>query len=211
MSDFYDIGALEGTRVRLEPLQLSHLDGLVEAAQEGRDRFALTTVPDGVEAMRAYVEGTIALRDHNEAVPFTTIDARTGRIVGSTRFCNFEHWLWPAAHRPRPAEIPDAVEIGYTWLAASAQRTGLNREAKLLMLQVAFDRWEAFRVTLKTDARNERSRTAIAGIGAKLDGVLRSGAAASDGGPRDSAIFSILASEWPEVRARLEESLRYIT
>src|SRR4051812_26647629 len=99
---------------------------------------------------------------------------------------------------------PDGVEIGSTWLAASAQRTAINSEAKLLMLRHAFETWGVHRVTLKTDARNQRSRDAIERLGAKLDGVLRAWQRAADDGPRDTAVFSILKAEWPLVRARLE-------
>jgi RimJ/RimL family protein N-acetyltransferase len=115
-------------------------------------------------------------------------------VVGSTRFGNIERWS---------SDAIDAVEIGWTWLAASAQRTAVNTEAKILMLDHAFGVWRVKRVTLKTDARNARSRAAIARIGGKLDGILRAHMPAADGGVRDSAVFSILAAEWPAHRARL--------
>ena len=117
---------------------------------------------------------------------------------------------WPAESPSplvRPPGVPHGVEIGHTWLAAAAQRTALNTEAKLLMLGHAFERWEVLRVTLKTDARNVRSRTAIERLGACFDGILRAAMLAADGGPRDTAYYSILAAEWPEVRRRLEAKL----
>jgi RimJ/RimL family protein N-acetyltransferase len=130
-------------------------------------------------------------------------------VVGSTRFGNVERWQWPPGDpRQRPVEQPDAVEIGWTWLAERAQRTGLNREAKLLLLGHAFETWRCHRVTLKTDARNLRSRAGIEGIGGKLDGILRAHMPAADGGIRDTAIYSIVAAEWPAVKARLIERLR---
>jgi RimJ/RimL family protein N-acetyltransferase len=116
-----------------------------------------------------------------------------------------ERWRWPSP-RPEPAPLgPDAVEIGATWLAHSAQRTAINTEAKLLMLRHAFEIWRVYRVTLLTDARNLRSRAAIERLGARCDGILRGHMPAFDGsGVRDSACYSILASEWRSVRARLE-------
>ncbi|MFG3369660.1 GNAT family N-acetyltransferase [Streptomyces sp. NPDC090032] len=155
---FYDVGPLMGQLVVLEPLGMEHVPGLVAAAQGGRDRYALTGVPADETEAREYVARTIAGRETNSVVAFATFDRRTKRVVGSTRFCNFEHWRWQEKHRRRAAEIPDAVEIGGTWLAQDAQRTGINREAKLLMLRVAFERWAVHRVRLRTDARNERSR-----------------------------------------------------
>jgi RimJ/RimL family protein N-acetyltransferase len=208
MGDFFDVGPLEGRLVRLEPLDTRHITGLVEAAQEGRDRYALTDVPADEAGMRWYVETAAAERDTNTTVSFATIDRRTQRVAGSTRFCYFDYWRWQEEHRRRPAEVPDAVEIGYTWLARNAQRTGINREAKLLMLQVAFERWRMLRVRFGTDARNERSRAAISGLGARLDGVLRSAAAGYDGAIRDTAVYSILDSEWPGIRDALKASLQ---
>jgi RimJ/RimL family protein N-acetyltransferase len=136
------------------------------------------------------------------------VDRATGRLVGSTRFLNIEFWTWPEgnAHQ-RGVERPDAVEIGATWLAAETQRTPINTEAKLLMLGHAFDRWRVHRVSLMTDARNERSRNAIMRLGARFDGVLRAARPASDGAIRDTAAFSILESEWPAIRAKLQARL----
>lgn len=142
------------------------------------------------------------------AVPFVTIDKRRDRVVGSTRFANVEWWKWSGPPAPPIPEGPDALEIGWTWLAASAQRTGLNTEAKLLMLDHAFGVWKVRRVTLKTDARNARSRAAMERIGATFEGILRAHMPAADGGVRDSAMFSFIAAEWPERRARLAEKLR---
>jgi len=125
-------------------------------------------------------------------------------VVGSTRFGNLERWT-------RGEDRIDAVEIGWTWLTPSAQRTVVNTEAKLLMLGHAFESWRVHRVTLKTDARNARSRAAIERLGAKLDGLLRAHMPATDDTLRTSAVYSILAGEWPEVRARLIARLEAAT
>jgi len=197
---------LQGKHVRLVPLSLDHLDDLVRVAAGPRETYRLTTVPEGAEAMRKYVETALSLRDAGFAVPFATARLADGRIVGSTRFANLEYWAWPAGARA-PPEPPDAVEIGWTWLAADAQRTAINTEAKLLMLGHAFEDWRVRRVNLRTDARNLRSRSAIERLGAKLDGVLRAHMPASDGGVRDTATYSILAQEWRGVKERLSSRL----
>lgn len=196
---------LAGRHVRLEPLSLAHVPALVEAATLGsRQTFDWTYVPPDEPSMRAYVEGALA---NPRAVAFATV--HDGVVVGSTRFGNIEHWDWPrGSARQRPRGYADAVEIGWTWLAARAQRTAVNTEAKLLMLGHAFEAWEVLRVTLKTDARNARSRAAIERLGARLDGLARAQLPAVDDTPRTSAVYSILAEEWPEVRGRLVERLR---
>jgi RimJ/RimL family protein N-acetyltransferase len=165
-------------------------------------------VPGSLAEAAAYIETALREEAARRSLPFATVDRATGRVVGSTRFLNIEYWTWPAdnAHQ-RGAERPDVVEIGATWLAAAAQRTPINTEAKLLMLTHAFDRWRVHRVSLMTDARNERSRTAILRLGARFDGVLRAARPASDGAIRDTAAFSILEAEWPAVRAKLEARL----
>ena len=204
MATFADL-VLSGQRVRLEPLSQAHVEGLVAAASESRETYRLTIVPDGAVAMGRYVQVALAERDRGASVPFATVDLGRGAVVGSTRFMNIETWTWPSGERAAPVpSVPfEAVEIGSTWLAAGAQRTAVNTEAKLLMLTHAFDVWGLRRVNLKTDARNVRSRTAIERLGARLDGVLRAQLPAADGGVRDTALYSILASEWPAVRAAL--------
>src|SRR3954463_9551827 len=197
---------LQGSHVRLVPLSLDHLDDLVRIAAGPRETYRLTIVPDGAEAMRKYVETALALRDAGAAVPFATTRLGDGRIVGSTRFAHFEYWAWPAGPRA-PPEPPDAVEIGWTWLAADAQKTAINTEAKLLMLGQAFEQWRVRRVNLRTDSRNLRSRAAIERLGAKLDGILRAHMPASDGGVRDTASYSILTEEWPAAKERLSKKL----
>jgi RimJ/RimL family protein N-acetyltransferase len=197
---------LSGTHVRLEPLSLDHLDDLVAVARGPRETYRLTFVPEGAEAMRTYIQTALLLRDAGAAVPFATVRLADGRVIGSTRFGNLEYWAWPAGARS-PPDPPDAVEIGWTWLAADAQRTAINTEAKLLMLAHAFERWHVRRVNLRTDSRNVRSRTAIERLGAKLDGILRVHMPAADGGVRDTASYSIIAEEWPAAKERLSQKL----
>jgi len=195
---------LEGRHVRLEPLGLAHAAALVAAACGPRDTYHFTLVPPDLGAMRAYIESALADQAAGRALPFATVSRGSGQVVGSTRFGNIEFWPWPAGNvHQRGAERPDVVEIGWTWLAAAAQRTPLNTEAKLLMLTHAFEVWRVHAVKLNTDARNARSRAAIERIGARFDGVLRAHRPASDGGIRDTAAFSLLEAEWPMAKARL--------
>lgn len=189
--------------VRLEPLDHSHVQDLVAAAAEDRStfRFAAVPPPDAVAQVVAQ------LRDEAAAgtrVPFAQVRTSDGRAVGMTTFLNLRY---------REAQAgPFAVEIGSTWLAKSAQRSGVNVEAKLLLIAHAFDTWGVARVDLKTDARNERARAAIAGLGASFEGVLRQWQPSQVRGEesmlRDTAMFSMVAAEWPTLRANLEARLR---
>ncbi len=194
---------LEGRVTRLTPLTLADVDGLLAAANEDRSTYGYTSVPGDRPSMTVAIEALLAARDRGHDLPFVTRTADDDRIVGATRF------LWIRHYFGRPE--PDAVEIGGTWLAASAQRTAVNTEAKLLMLNHAFETWSVRRVDLKTDARNARSRAAIERLGAHLDGVLRawqpSFVPGEEGRPRDSALYSILPEEWPAVKARLVDRL----
>jgi len=199
---------LEGRHVRLEPLELAHADALLEVSQGPRDTYGFTAVPADEPAMLRYIETALRDRDAGRALPFATIARSFGRVVGSTRFGNIEFWPWPPGNpNQRGEDRPDVVEIGWTWLAAAAQRTAVNTEAKLLMLTHAFEEWRVHRVSLMTDSRNECSRNAILRLGARFDGVLRAQRPASDGGIRDTAAFSILDTEWPMVRQRLQSRL----
>ncbi len=196
----------EGHLVRLEPLHLEHVPSLFELARAAGDDFELTRVPNTLEGMERYVKKALELQDQHLAVPFSTFSKAQNRIVGSTRFANLEYWPWKPDHNPmrKTNGTPDALEIGWTWLIKDAQRTGVNTEAKLLMLEHAFETLCVRRVTLKTDSRNERSRTAMLRIGATFEGVLRNHVPASDSGIRHSAMFSILDTEWPDVKTRLQ-------
>jgi RimJ/RimL family protein N-acetyltransferase len=203
---------LEGTYVRLEPLSESHIPWLVEAASEDRSDYQWAYVPDGTEHMTQYVRDALAKVAAGAQVAFATVrkGGDTGgddRVVGATRFYDVFYWQWPPGASHQRRGVPDVVDIGYTWLAGSAQRTPVNTEAKILMMTHAFEVWRVHRVALQTDVRNTRSRAAIERIGGKLDGILRADRPGADDTVRTSARFSIVASEWPEVRARLTERL----
>jgi len=199
---------LEGQHARLEPLSLNHVDALLAVASGPRDTYGFTTVPGSEAEMRRYVETALRERAERRAMPFATIDRMRGRVVGSTRFGHIEFWTWPAGNPHQRGEaLPDVVEIGWTWLGAEAQRTAINTEAKLLMFCHAFEVWRVHRVSLVTDARNARSRAAIERLGARLDGVLRANRPAADGSVRDTACYSIIDREWPDVRANLASRL----
>jgi N-acetyltransferase len=193
---------LTGSLIRLESLTISHIEALHQAANQDRSTFGLTSVPTTLESTNKYVATALKLMENNQALPFVTVLQATGEVVGSTRFANLEFWQWPEAFASNTRSNPDATEIGWTWLVPKAQCTGVNREAKRLMLAYAFDVWQVRRVTLRTDARNRRSRQAIEGIGGQLDGILRCHLPASDGLERDSAVYSILASEYRQRLAK---------
>lgn len=199
--------ALEGTHVRLEPLERAHVPGLLAAAGRDLALYQWSFVPLTLEAMARYVDGAIASRESGTALPFATVRRADDVVIGSTRFFDIERWEWPAGHPQSGRPGPDGCEIGYTWLARDAIRTAANSEAKLLMLTHAFEAWRVHRVCFHTDMRNERSRQALVRLGASFEGVLRAHRLASDLTPRDSARFSITAAEWPAVRERLRERL----
>ena len=204
MSQPYVVPSLSGRFVRLDPLSEEHVTALVEAANEERATYGYTTVPGDRATMSQYVEGLRRDYEVGLVVPFSQLDASTGRVLGMTRFMTI---------RTVPGRsTPYAVEIGGTWLAASAQRTRINTEAKLLLLRYAFDTWLVSRVDLKTDSRNERSRAAIARLGATFEGILRhwqpSVADGEEGRFRDTAMFSIIDDDWPRVAAHMESLLR---
>jgi RimJ/RimL family protein N-acetyltransferase len=198
---------LAGTHVRLEPLSREHVPGLVAAAGEDPALYQWTPLPLDVDGMTRYVDTAMRWRQEGTALPLATVRCSDDKVIGSTRFFLIERWEWPASHPNANRTGPDACEIGYTWLAASAIRTAANTEAKLLMLAHAFERWRVHRVCFHTDMRNERSRNALARLGAVFEGTLRAHRLASDLIPRDSARFSIVAAEWPGVRQRLAQRL----
>jgi len=198
---------LAGAHVRLEPLAREHVAGLTTAAARDPAPYVWSYIPQGLAHMAAYVEDALAARAAGTAFPLATVRLADGAVIGSSRFFDVERWTWPAGHREAWREGLDACEIGYTWLAADAIRTAANTEAKLLMLTHAFESWGVRRVCFHTDVRNERSRAALARIGARFEGVLRAHRLASDLTARDSARYSILAAEWPGVKARLRERL----
>jgi RimJ/RimL family protein N-acetyltransferase len=194
---------LEGAHVRLEPLTMAHADALLAAASEDRSSYAYSRVPQGPDGVVAFIDDALAWQRDGRRIPFATRWLDGDRIVGSTSFFP-EEWPWSEG-----SGHPDAVEIGFTWLAASAQRTPVNTEAKLLMMTHAFEVWHVRRLFLKTDARNVRSRAAIERLGAMFEGVLRQHMPAHGpgGGVRDSAFYSVLPAEWPAVKAGLRSKL----
>lgn len=195
-----DVPELPGSLVRLEKLAVRHAADLAEAAAGEREAFGFTWVPHGEAAALDYVRTQLGRAG---MIPFAQVSTQTGRAVGSTSLFSFRAL-------PGRAE-PFAVEIGFTWLAGAAQRSGINVEAKLLLLTYAFEQLGVERVDFKTDARNERSRRALAGLGAQFEGVLRkfspSWAPGEDGLLRDSAMYSVTASEWEACREHLRARL----
>ena len=199
MSVLLDVPVLHGSLVRLEPLSMRHAPDLAQAAEEDRSGYGFTVVPSAGE-VEAYLAAQLA---RDGLTPFAQVRRSDGKAVGCTAFC--EPRTWP--------DRPDlcAIEVGWTWLAASAQRTGINVEAKLLLFTYAFEALGVARVDLKTDARNHRSRRAIERLGAQFEGVLRnwspSRAPGEAGMLRDSAMFSVVAAEWPAVKSALHARL----
>src|SRR6201996_8336624 len=198
MSFLADPPVLSGALVRLEPLSRAHQADLAVAAEEDRGRYAFTEVPRAAGG-GALLAPRAARAAAGRMVPFAQIRRADGRAVGCTSY--YDPRYWPGR--------PDlcAVEIGWTWLAASAQGTGINTEAELLLLDHAFEQLRVARVDFKTDARNTRSRRALEAVGARFEGVLRSWSPSrvpgEEGGLRDSAMFSVLAAEWPVTRTAL--------
>jgi RimJ/RimL family protein N-acetyltransferase len=185
---------LTGRIVRLEPLAEAHRADLATAASDPAVWRWITGLPMDAGAFRSWFETTLANAETGLEVPFATVSLADGRAIGSTRFMS----IAPDHRR---------LEIGWTWLDTRAQRSGANREAKLLQLTHAFETLGAERVEFKTHARNLASRAALLGIGATFEGVLRHHTIMPDGSNRDSAFYGVLAGEWPGVKARLEAKL----
>jgi len=198
---------LSGRHIRLEPLEHRHVEALAAASADELSLYQWSPVPQGIPAATRYVETALAWRDEGRAVPFATVRLSDGTVIGSTRFFEVERWAWPADHKRHGRPFPDACEIGYTWLARASIRTPVNTEAKFLMLTHAFEEWQVLRVCFHTDARNLRSRAALERIGGKFEGILRSHRMAADFIARDSVRYSMIASEWPETKKRLQEML----
>jgi RimJ/RimL family protein N-acetyltransferase len=185
---------LEGQHVRLEPLAMTHLAGLAEIGlDEELWRWILTAVRTK-EEMAAYIETALKEQERGISLPFVQVEKATGRAIGSTRYGNIDR----THHR---------VEIGWTWVGREWQRTAVNTEAKFLLLRHAFETLGCIRVELKTDSLNEKSRAAILRIGAREEGIFRNHMITASGRIRHSVYYSILDSEWPTVKARLETKL----
>jgi N-acetyltransferase len=200
-----ELPTLQGTYIRLEPLDRHHIEGLTAASAGDPPLYRWSPVPQGLQATTDYVNVALAGRDKGTVVPFAIVRASDDVTIGSSRFFDLERWAWPVGHPSHGRTTPDVCEIGYTWLARSAIRTGANGEAKLLMLTHAFETWHVTRVCFHTDVRNDRSRAALARIGGQFEGILRGHRMAADFIPRDSVRFSIIASEWPATKERLAQ------
>ncbi len=186
---------LEAKHVRLEPLLREHDDALVAASSDGQLWNSSVTVVPSRETISTYLDAALNAQATGRELPFVILQKSSGLIVGTTRFYDID---------------PEnrTLEIGYTWLAAKAQRTAVNTETKLLLLTHAFEYWRCIRVSLVTDVLNVQSQKAILRIGAKQEGIFRNHLIMPDGRYRDSVCFSIIEEEWPEVKARLEEMLK---
>jgi RimJ/RimL family protein N-acetyltransferase len=184
---------LEGSTVRLEPVRREHAEIFWDVAHEALDNI-FQWIPYRMKTREDFerlVDKAFDEQERGDSVVFATVERSSGRVIGSTRFMNIDR-------------INRRAEIGSTWIAPAWQRTAINTEAKYLMLRQAFEIWQCIRVELKTDAMNQRSRDAILRIGAKEEGTLRKHLITWTGRVRDSVYFSILDTEWPDVKTRLE-------
>jgi RimJ/RimL family protein N-acetyltransferase len=186
---------LEGQHVRLEPLSVAHHADLTAVGLEQELWRWIPTQVRTPEEMSAYIETALTEQERGVSLPFAIVEKSGGRAIGSTRYGNIDR----AHHR---------VEIGWTWVASAWQRTVVNTEAKYLLLRHAFETLGCMRVELKTDSLNERSRAAILRIGAREEGTFRNHMITSTGRIRHTVYFSIIDSEWPDVKARLQSKLR---
>ena len=186
---------LTGPTIELRPLQLSHQEALVNAASDGELWTMKVTVVPGPETAGQYIATALAGQQAGTVMPFVVVKRETGQVVGSTRF-----WKIDRVNRK--------LEIGHSWLSASVQRSGVNTEAKYLLLTYAFEAMNAVRVQFTTDELNEKSRAAILRIGAKQEGIVRHERIMPDGRKRNSVRFSIIDSEWQEVKALLQQKMR---
>jgi RimJ/RimL family protein N-acetyltransferase len=194
-----------GREVALRPLVAQDAPALAAAAAEDRNNYGFNPVPDGIAEAEAHIANALRQQSEGERMPFSILWRE--RVVGTTSYSELRPWQWPEGSALRRRGRPDVVEIGGTWLAASAQRTRCNTEAKYLLLRHAFEVWDVHRVAFRTDVRNERSRAAIERLGAKLEGIRRADKPGRDGKVRDSIFFSIIRPEWPAVAAALERRL----
>ena len=185
---------LFGSSVELHPLERHHAPDLVAAAADGELWNLKVTVVPNADTVDAYIDKALKGRDDGTVIPFVLVSKATGKVVGHTRF-----WKVDRANRK--------LEIGHTWVSASAQRSSINTEAKYLLLTYAFETMRCVRVQFTTDELNEKSRAAILRIGAKQEGIVRHERIMPDGRKRNSVRFSIIDDEWPEVKTALEQRL----
>ncbi|MGX5174068.1 GNAT family N-acetyltransferase [Aliikangiella sp. IMCC44653] len=185
---------LSGQHIELIPLQSSHREGLLKAANaEGLNKLWYTDIP-GASSIDTYIQSALDAKANQLCMPFSVVHKASATIIGSTRFCNLD-----ASNR--------RLEIGYTWYAKSHQRSPVNTEAKLLLLKFAFEILNCIAVEFRTHFMNQPSRNAILRLGAKQDGILRQHKRLSDGTIRDTVVFSIIAAEWPSVKQNLTYKL----
>jgi N-acetyltransferase len=194
VDDMFQPATLGGRHVQLVPLSLDHLDSLISAVRDGELWKLWYTSAPSPEGMHTDIQRRLALQKSRSMLPFTVIERATGQTGGMTTYMNVD-------------TINRRVEIGSTWYARRVQRTALNTEAKLLLLAHAFDIMGCIAVEFRTHFMNEQSRRAIERLGAKLDGILRNHSVAANGTLRDTCVYSIIAPEWPTVRAHLEWQL----
>lgn len=186
---------LSGEYMVLEPLTLEHVPALSLAVADGELwQLWYTSVPHPDE-MKSYIETAIAAEQRGEALAFAVRDKRSGELIGSTRICSWD-------------QVNRRLEIGHTWYAKRAQKTGINTEAKLLLLTYAFETLDVMAVEFRTHWHNQASREAITRLGAKQDGVLRNHQILQDGTVRDTVIYSIIDSEWSTVKQHLKHRLQ---
>lgn len=191
---------LEGSFIRLEPIRPDHAELFWEVSKADLEDI-FRWIPYSMKTREDFerlIDKAFTAQERAESIVFATVERKSGRTVGSTRFMNIDR-------------VNRRVEIGSTWIAPAWQRTPVNTEAKYLMLRHAFEVWGCVRVELKTDALNQKSRNAILRIGAKEEGTLRRHVVTWTGRIRDSVYFSILDDEWPEVKTKLEARLRAAT
>lgn len=194
---------LEGKDVILKPLEYHHIEELLEAANENPTLYPWTYVPTTIDGMKKYVDKAMEERSVGTACPFVIIGKYDKQLKGCTRYFNIELWSSVEGHPlARNAEV-DVCEIGFTWLRASAMRTRINTEVKFMLLANLFENWKALRVCFSTDANNRQSQNAIIRLGAQFEGILRADRMAL--GYRDSYRYSILASEWEQVKTNLKQ------
>ena len=187
---------LEGQHTRLEPLSLAHQEALLAAAGDGELWNSIVTLVPNRDTMTGYIEAALTAQARGSELPFVMISKSSGKVVGTTRFYEIDR-------------NDRRLAIGYTWLSVSAQRTAVNTEAKLLLLTHAFEFLKFNRVEFITDVLNQQSRRAILRLGAKEEGILRSHMVMPNGRVRDSVCFSVIAEEWPEVKAGLTTKLAF--
>jgi len=186
---------LTGNHVRLEPMRPAHAAALLEAGRSSEIWEWMPARPLTPDTMKSWLETAIQAESHGREYPFVVVRTDDERVIGSTRYLDVQ-------------EDDRTVEIGWTWYAPDAWGGVVNPEAKYLLMRHAFDDWAAIRVALKTDVNNLHSQAAIKKLGARFEGTLRNHRIRPDGSYRDTALFSVIESEWPRVKARLEERLR---